>query len=63
MAMTAWLAKVLSNLICLSEKGRTSIRLMLIAPIAVPSLSIGSLRNVRSPRRKPSLSGNSFLTS
>ena len=44
MAMTAWLAKVLSNSICLSEKGRTSIRQMLIAPIAVPSLSIGSLR-------------------
>ena len=46
-------AKVSSSLICLSEKGRTSVRLMLITPIGVPSLSIGVLRIVRTPSELP----------
>ena len=46
-------AKVSSSLICLSEKGRTSIRLILIAPIGIPSRSMGALRNVRTPHVLP----------
>src|SRR5262249_15088807 len=55
-------AKVSSSLTCLSEKGRTSVRLMLITPIGAPSLSIGSRRHVRTPKRRPWVSGNSVLT-
>jgi len=39
----------------LSLGKRTNLRLILITPIGVPSLNMGALRNVRSPRRTPSL--------
>ena len=50
MAITAWAAKVSSSLICFSEKGRTSVRRIMIAPIAIPSRSNGVARTVRMPR-------------
>ena len=46
-AITAWSAKVLSSLICLSVKGRTSRRRITIAPIA--SSSRNQRRNEKSP--------------
>ena len=49
MAMTAWAAKFWTNSICLSVNGRTSCRKMLMAPIKVFSLSIGTATRVRTP--------------
>ena len=45
MAITAWAAKFVTSSICLSVKGRTSWRKMLIAPINAPSLNIGTTSN------------------
>ena len=42
MAMTAWAAKFCTSSICLSVKGRTSWRKIMIAPTSSPSLSIGT---------------------
>jgi hypothetical protein len=42
MAITAWSAKVLSNSTCASENGATSRRVTLIAPIGLPSCSMGT---------------------
>ena len=47
MAITAWSAKVLRSAICFSEKGRTSVRRIVITPIGVPSRSNGVARMVR----------------
>ncbi len=41
MAMAAWSAKVSSNVICFSEKGRVSMRRIRIAPRATPSRRSG----------------------
>ena len=46
MAITAWSAKVLSRAICLSEKGPASSRATVIAPMVVPSRSIGTDRTL-----------------
>ena len=51
MAITAWEAKVSSNSICSSEKGRTSIRRIRIAPIGTPSRNSGLASVVRWPSR------------
>ena len=45
MAMTAWSAKVLRSAICLSVKGRTSVRRIMIAPMGSPSRSSGAAKN------------------
>ena len=49
MAITAWSAKVWSSAICLSEKGLTSLRVTVMAPIGLPSRSIGTDRVVWKP--------------
>ena len=49
MAMTAWSAKVSSSAICFSVNGRTSVRRIIIAPMATPSRSNGVARMVRMP--------------
>src|SRR6266540_6189114 len=49
MAITACEAKVSSSATCLSVKGLTSVRRMLIRPMAVPSRSSGVTRKVRIP--------------
>jgi hypothetical protein len=49
MAMTAWSAKVLSNSICRSVNGRTSVRRIEIAPIAAPARIRGTAIMVRWP--------------
>ena len=49
MAITAWSAKVLRSAICLSVKGRTSVRRIKMAPIATPSRSKGATNIVRRP--------------
>ncbi len=49
MAITAWSAKVWRSAICVSEKGRPSSRVTLIAPIGLPSRSMGTDRTVRKP--------------
>ena len=41
MAITAWSAKVSSSLICLSVKGRTSVRRIMMTPMGFPLLSKG----------------------
>ena len=51
MAITAWSAKVLRSAICLSVKGRTSVRRMRIAPIGRPSRSSGAPSTDRVPSR------------
>ena len=47
MAMTAWSAKVSRSWICFSEKGRTSMRRIRIAPRATPSRRSGVASVVR----------------
>jgi hypothetical protein len=47
MAITAWLAKVLSNSICLSENAPASAPVTVTVPIGVPSYSIGTARTLR----------------
>ena len=49
MAITAWAAKVWSSAISVSEKGLTSLRVTVMAPIGVSSRSIGTDRVVRRP--------------
>ena len=49
MAMTAWSAKVSNSLICFSEKGRTSIRRIIITPMGTPSRSKGVAKALRVP--------------
>ena len=49
-AITAWSAKVLRSVICLSEKGRTSVRRIRIAPMGAPS------RSKRCRKERPSTS-------
>ena len=49
MAMTAWAAKVSTNLICFSVNGRTSARCRTKMPIGVPSRRRGTPRIVRKP--------------
>ena len=46
-AITAWSAKVDTNSICLSVKGRTCERVSAITPIGVPSRSSGTPSIVR----------------
>ncbi len=48
-AMTAWLAKVATNSICLSVNGRTSRRWIVMAPTSAFSLSMGTASAVRIP--------------
>jgi len=48
-AMTAWSAKILSRLICLSVNDRVSRLIMVIAPIGSPSRSIGTDAEPHSP--------------
>ncbi len=50
MAITAWFAKVSSSAICFSVNGRTSIRRIMMVPIATPSRSSGVASTVRIPR-------------
>jgi hypothetical protein len=52
MAITAWSAKVSSRLICLGEKGRTSMRRIEMAPTATPSRISGVASVVRCPIRR-----------
>ena len=59
MAITAWSAKVLRRAICLSVKGRTSVRRIKITPIGSPSRSNGVTRRVRVPVSCWKDSGNS----
>ena len=40
-AITAWAAKVFASAICLSEKGRTSVRRMAMTPMGTPSRRSG----------------------
>ena len=47
MAMTAWSAKVFTSSICLSVKGRTSVRLIMKTPMTAASRSMGTARIVR----------------
>ena len=44
MAMTAWSANVFTSSICLSVKGRTSVRRIMMTPIATPSRRSGTAR-------------------
>ena len=64
-AITAWSAKVLRSSICLSVNGRTSVRRIMIAPIATPSRSNGTASTVRIPRLLSTrlASGNSSSSS
>ncbi len=50
-AMTAWLAKVSSSLICFSENGRASVRRIAIVPMGCPSRSRGVATMLRNPNR------------
>lgn len=50
-AITAWSANVSRSLIWVSENGRASVRLIVMAPIATPSRSSGTLRTARMPSR------------
>jgi hypothetical protein len=47
MAMTAWSAKVLTNAICLSLNGLTSLRQVVMTPTSLSSRSIGTDKTVR----------------
>ena len=61
MAITAWSANVSRRATCRWVKSCTSVRRMLIEPIATPSRIKGTLRMVRKPMRRAFslLSGNS----
>ena len=50
-AITAWSAKVWSSSICLSREGRHLASSDVIAPIGLPSRSMGTARAVRNPAR------------
>ena len=64
MAITAWSAKVSRSLICFRVNGRTSVRRMIIAPMATPSRSIGAAkkRPDTDGSKKAGFWGNSVLT-
>ena len=55
MAMTAWAAKFCTNAICLSEKGRTSCRYTMSAPI---SSSVFEHRNGKESSNTPQFNGS-----
>ena len=49
MAITAWSAKVFRSATCLSVKGATSVRRIVMTPMATPSRTSGTARLVRTP--------------
>ncbi len=50
-AITAWSAKVASSATCPPEKGRTSVRRIMMTPMDAPSRTRGTARMVRYPSR------------
>ena len=51
MAITAWSAKVFRRAICFSVNGRTSVRRIMIPPMATPSRNKGVASTLRAPIR------------
>ena len=60
MAMTAWSAKVFRSSSSASENRPASRRVTMMAPMASPSSSIGTVSTLRNPSRRPCCRANSI---